>query len=90
MAFAKLQNEITFIQEHDTYADTTLGGTQNLSEDILDEVAEGPVPQGDATAAGIETHETEAADSAIEQYLKTVCESIQNEIKQHKSPNCYT
>lgn len=57
----------------------------------MDEVAEGPVPQDDATTAGIETHESEAAtDSAIERYLKTVRESIQNEIKQHKRPNCYT
>jgi hypothetical protein len=93
VAFAKLQNEITFIQEHDAFTDTTSGGTQDLSEgnDILDEVAEGPVPQDDATAAGVETQETEAAmDSAIERYLKTVRESIQNEIKQHMRPNCYT
>ena len=48
------------------------------------------MPQDDATAAGVETQETEAAmDSAIERYLKTVRESIQNEIKLHMRPNCY-
>ena len=70
-----------------------MGGTQELSEDndILDEVAEGPLPQDDATAAEMETHETEAAtDSAIHQYLKTVRESIKNEIKQHMRPKCYS
>jgi hypothetical protein len=82
-----------FIQEHDARTDTTLGGTQELSgsdNNILDEVAEGPLPQDDATAAEVETHETEAVvDSAIQRYLKTVRESIQNEIKQHMRPNCY-
>jgi hypothetical protein len=75
-----------------TQADATAGGTQELSEDndILDEVAEGPLPQDDATAAEVETHETEATtDSAIHQYLKTVRESIQNEMKQHTRPKCY-
>ena len=56
----------------------------------MKEVAKGPLPQDDATAAKMETQETEAAmDSAIRQYLKTVCECIQNEIKQHTRPNCY-
>ena len=91
-AYAQLQNEITFIQEHDAFTNATLGGTQELSEnnDILDEVAKGPLPQDDATAAELETQETEAAmDSAIQQYLKTVHESIQNKIKQHMRPDCY-
>jgi hypothetical protein len=69
-----------------------LGGTQELNEDndILDEVAEGPLPQDDAAAAEMETQETEAVmDSAIQRYLKTVRESIQNEIKKHMRPNCY-
>jgi len=68
--YAQLQNEITFIQEHDTRTDATLGGTQVLNEednDILDEVAEGPLPQDDGTTAEVETQETEAAmDSAIQ------------------------
>ena len=56
----------------------------------MKEVAKGPLPQDDATAAEMETQETEAAmDSAIQQYLKTVRECIQNEIKQHMRPNCY-
>ena len=92
-AYAKLQKEITFIQEHDAHAEVTSGGTQELIEDsdtILDEVAEGPLPQDDTTAAEVETQENEAAmDSAIQRYLKTVRESIQNEIKQHMRPNCY-
>ena len=74
-AYAQLQNEITFIQEHDAFTDATLGGTQELSENnnILDEVAEGPLPQDDATAAELETQETEAAmDPAIQRYLKTL------------------
>lgn len=70
-----------------------MGGTQELlseDNDILDEVAEGPPPQDDATTAEMETQETEAAtDSAIQRYLKTVRERIQNEIKQHMRPNCY-
>jgi hypothetical protein len=70
-----------------------LGGTQELNEDndILDEVAEGPLPQDAAAAAAeMETQETEAVmDSAIQRYLKTVRESIQNEIKKHMRPNCY-
>jgi hypothetical protein len=89
--YAQLQNNITFIQEHNAQA-ATVGGTQDLSEDnnILDEVAEAPLPQDDATAAEAETHETEAAtDSAIHHYLKAVHESIQNEIKQHTWPKCY-
>ena len=58
----KLQNEITFIQENDARTDATLGGTQQLNDnDILDEVAEGPLPQDDATTAEVETQETEAA-----------------------------
>lgn len=72
--------------------DATLGRTQELNEDnnILDEVAEGLLPQDDAMAAEAETQETKAEmDSAIQQCLKTVCESIQNEIKQHMRPNCY-
>ena len=88
----QLQNEITFIQEHDAFTDATLGGTRELCEnnDILDEVAKGPLPQDDATAAELETQETEAAmDSAIQWYLKSVRESIQNKIKQHMRPDCY-
>ena len=62
----------------------------NEDNDILDEVAEGPLPQDDATTAEVETQETEAATgSAIERYLLTVRESIQNEIKQHMRPICY-
>ena len=49
------------------------------------------MPQDDATAAAAETQENEAPmDSAIHQYLKNVRESIQNEIKQHRRPNCYS
>ena len=92
-AYAKLQKEITFIQEHDARANVTSGGTQELIEDsntILGEVAEGPLPQDNTTAAEGETQENEATmDSAIQWYLKTVCESIQNEIKQHMRPSCY-
>ena len=63
----------------------------NEDNDILGEVADGPVPQDDATAAVVETQENEAPmDSAIHQYLKTARESIQNEIKQHRRPNCYS
>ena len=91
MAYTKLQNEITFIQEHDVRTDATLGGTQDLKDDnILDEIAEGPQPQDDATAAEMETQESEVPmDSAIQRYLKTVRESIQNEMKQHMRPSCY-
>ena len=93
VAYAKLQKEVTFIQKHDAHADVTSGGTQELIEDsntILDEVAEGPLPQDDTTAAEVETQENEVAmDSAIQQCLKTVHKSIQNEIKQHMQPNCY-
>jgi len=67
VAYTQLQNEITFIQEHDAYADATLGGTELSEDNVLEEVAEGPLPQDDAITAEAETHETEAAiDSAIQ------------------------
>ena len=73
-SYAKLQNEINFVQEHNVRADATVGGTQELSNDsVLDEVAEGPLPQDDTTTAEVESHESEAEpDSAIHRYLKTV------------------
>jgi hypothetical protein len=68
-----------------------VGGTQQLSDDsVVDEVAEEPMPQDDATTAEVETRESEAeTDSAIHRYLKTVHESIQIEMKKHGRPKCY-
>jgi len=72
------------------HADATLGGTELSEDNVLKEVAEGPLPQDDATTAEAETHETEAAmDSTIQRHLKTVLESIRNEMKQHMRPSCY-
>src|ERR1700690_1094650 len=86
-AYTQLQDELSFIRDHDEHADIATG-THFIDDSISDEILD--LTEDAAAVAEEETESSEIkTESAIHQHLHGALQDIKKQIDLHDQPDCY-
>jgi hypothetical protein len=85
--YTALQDNLTFVQEHDEHADIA-SGAHSINASLTEKITS--QPDETAMAAQMESEVSEPpCESSIHQHLCAATQQIKGEIKKHGQPSCY-